>query len=263
MQQQQRQQQLSSNNQAEFQQAAAARRASWQASQASSFSCKHTTMMMISTAPLRLAKRHAARGFAAAAGKEYDVVVVVRSRRPPRPVPRCRVEARGRECPPAPASSASFPREAQCSPTVSPFALLVCGVGRGERPPRPFAAASVASAWHAPAPPRERGGAHAPILLTRAPFARIPPQLQGGGPGGYVAAIKAAQLGLSAACVEMRGTLGGTCLNVGCIPSKALLHASHLYEEAKHGACSGTSQQADRRKVESRRPHYTLDSPRG
>ncbi|BAM81126.1 dihydrolipoamide dehydrogenase [Cyanidioschyzon merolae strain 10D] len=56
----------------------------------------------------------------------------------------------------------------------------------------------------------------------------------GGGPGGYVAAIKAAQLGLKTACVEKRGSLGGTCLNVGCIPSKALLHSSHLYEEAKH-----------------------------
>merc|ERR1719461_598719 len=55
----------------------------------------------------------------------------------------------------------------------------------------------------------------------------------GGGPGGYVAAIKAAQLGLKTACVEGRGTLGGTCLNVGCIPSKALLHNSHLYHEAK------------------------------
>lgn len=56
----------------------------------------------------------------------------------------------------------------------------------------------------------------------------------GGGPGGYVAAIKASQLGLSVACIEKRGSLGGTCLNVGCIPSKALLHSSHLYEEANH-----------------------------
>jgi len=56
----------------------------------------------------------------------------------------------------------------------------------------------------------------------------------GGGPGGYVCAIKAAQLGLKTACVEGRGTLGGTCLNVGCIPSKALLHNSHLYHEALH-----------------------------
>ncbi|KAJ4768067.1 Dihydrolipoyl dehydrogenase [Rhynchospora pubera] len=56
----------------------------------------------------------------------------------------------------------------------------------------------------------------------------------GGGPGGYVAAIKASQLGLKTTCIEKRGTLGGTCLNVGCIPSKALLHSSHMYHEAKH-----------------------------
>ena len=58
----------------------------------------------------------------------------------------------------------------------------------------------------------------------------------GAGPGGYVAAIRAAQLGLKTACAESRETLGGTCLNVGCIPSKALLHASELYEEAATGA---------------------------
>lgn len=57
----------------------------------------------------------------------------------------------------------------------------------------------------------------------------------GAGPGGYVAAIRAAQLGLKTACVEKRATLGGTCLNVGCIPSKALLHASELYEEITGG----------------------------
>ena len=56
----------------------------------------------------------------------------------------------------------------------------------------------------------------------------------GGGPGGYVCAIKAAQLGLKVACIEKRGTLGGTCLNVGCIPSKALLESSHQYEHAAH-----------------------------
>jgi len=56
----------------------------------------------------------------------------------------------------------------------------------------------------------------------------------GGGPGGYVAAIRCAQLGLKTACVEGRESLGGTCLNVGCIPSKALLHASHQLHEAKH-----------------------------
>ncbi|WP_181708234.1 dihydrolipoyl dehydrogenase [Chthonobacter rhizosphaerae] len=57
----------------------------------------------------------------------------------------------------------------------------------------------------------------------------------GTGPGGYVCAIRAAQLGLKVAVVEKRGTHGGTCLNVGCIPSKALLHASELFEEAANG----------------------------
>src|SRR5579875_3971433 len=62
----------------------------------------------------------------------------------------------------------------------------------------------------------------------------------GGGPGGYVCAIRAAQLGLKTACVEKRETLGGTCLNIGCIPSKALLQSSENFEEvrdhyAEHG----------------------------
>ncbi len=56
----------------------------------------------------------------------------------------------------------------------------------------------------------------------------------GTGPGGYVCAIRAAQLGMKVAVVEKRATLGGTCLNIGCIPSKALLHASELFEEAGH-----------------------------
>jgi dihydrolipoamide dehydrogenase len=60
----------------------------------------------------------------------------------------------------------------------------------------------------------------------------------GGGPGGYNAAIRAGQLGMKVACVEARGTLGGTCLNVGCIPSKALLHASEMFNEAKTGFAS-------------------------
>lgn len=57
----------------------------------------------------------------------------------------------------------------------------------------------------------------------------------GSGPGGYVCAIRAAQLGLKTAIVEKRATFGGTCLNIGCIPSKALLHASEMFEEAAHG----------------------------
>ena len=58
----------------------------------------------------------------------------------------------------------------------------------------------------------------------------------GAGPGGYVAAIRAAQLGLKVACAESRETLGGTCLNVGCIPSKAMLHASEYFDAAASGA---------------------------
>ncbi len=63
----------------------------------------------------------------------------------------------------------------------------------------------------------------------------------GSGPGGYVAAIRAAQLGMKVACAEGRETLGGTCLNVGCIPSKAMLHASELFEEARPAARSPNS----------------------
>ena len=61
----------------------------------------------------------------------------------------------------------------------------------------------------------------------------------GGGPAGYVAAIRAAQLGMTVACVDKRETLGGTCLNVGCIPSKALLNASEKYAEAASGHLAG------------------------
>src|ERR1700690_2299493 len=57
----------------------------------------------------------------------------------------------------------------------------------------------------------------------------------GAGPGGYVCAIRAAQLGMKVAVGEKRKPLGGTCLNIGCIPSKALLHASEMFEEAGHG----------------------------
>ncbi len=63
----------------------------------------------------------------------------------------------------------------------------------------------------------------------------------GGGPGGYNCAIRAAQLGLKAVCIDKRGTFGGTCLNVGCIPSKALLHASEVFEEVPHHAGIGVA----------------------
>eukprot|EP01041_Mallomonas_annulata_P000982 gene981-1920_t len=72
------------------------------------------------------------------------------------------------------------------------------------------------------------------VFLSTAGSGNYDVVVLGGGPGGYVAAIKAAQLGLKTVCIEGRGSLGGTCLNVGCIPSKALLHSSHLYEQAQH-----------------------------
>ncbi|HZG44268.1 MAG TPA: FAD-dependent oxidoreductase, partial [Longimicrobium sp.] len=56
----------------------------------------------------------------------------------------------------------------------------------------------------------------------------------GGGPGGYVAAIRAAQLGLKTACVEKENALGGTCVRVGCIPSKALLDSTELFDQIRH-----------------------------
>ena len=61
----------------------------------------------------------------------------------------------------------------------------------------------------------------------------------GGGPGGYVCAIRLAQLGLKTACIESRGSLGGTCLNVGCIPSKSLLNLSEEFHKAQHLSSKG------------------------
>ena len=74
----------------------------------------------------------------------------------------------------------------------------------------------------------------------------------GAGPGGYVAAIRAAQLGLKTACAESRETLGGTCLNVGCIPSRALLHSTELFAEVSEGLEEhGTSRSERRRRSAS------------
>ena len=64
----------------------------------------------------------------------------------------------------------------------------------------------------------------------------------GTGPGGYVCAIRAAQLGMKVAVIEKRATHGGTCLNVGCIPSKAMLHASELFAEARSFLCQNGHQ---------------------
>lgn len=88
----------------------------------------------------------------------------------------------------------------------------------------------------------------------------------GSGPGGYVAAIRAAQLGMNVACVEMRGALGGTCLNVGCIPSKALLESSHHFDEANtHFAAHGIKAQVslDMPTMMSRKDKAVLDLTKG
>ena len=83
----------------------------------------------------------------------------------------------------------------------------------------------------------------------------------GAGPGGYVCAIRCAQLGLKTACVEGRETLGGTCLNIGCIPSKALLHASELYHEAHENFEKMGLSAARRRRSTCRRCRPTSSRP--
>ena len=89
----------------------------------------------------------------------------------------------------------------------------------------------------------------------------------GGGPGGYVAAIRAAQLGMKVACVEKRGDLGGTCLNIGCIPSKALLHSSELYAEAQHSLAENGIETGDVRldlaRMMSRKDKVVRDLTKG
>ncbi len=86
----------------------------------------------------------------------------------------------------------------------------------------------------------------------------------GSGPGGYVAAIRAAQLGLKTACVESRETLGGTCLNVGCIPSKAMLHASELYDEAANGGLAKLGVKIDKMSLDLSTMHgQRIDAVKG
>ena len=89
----------------------------------------------------------------------------------------------------------------------------------------------------------------------------------GGGPAGYVAAIRAAQLGLKTACIEKRGTLGGTCLNEGCIPSKALLHDSEVYDHVahegkKHGIIA-TGLKADVKAMVARKDEVVVNLTKG
>ncbi len=88
----------------------------------------------------------------------------------------------------------------------------------------------------------------------------------GGGPGGYVAAIRAAQLGMKVACVEKRGSLGGTCLNVGCIPSKALLESSEKFADAAHNFSAHgikVKPELDLKTMMSRKDKVVLDLTKG
>ncbi|WP_430447795.1 dihydrolipoyl dehydrogenase [Rhodophyticola sp.] len=89
----------------------------------------------------------------------------------------------------------------------------------------------------------------------------------GSGPGGYVCAIRCAQLGLKTACVEGRETLGGTCLNIGCIPSKALLHASHQLHEAEHNfakmGLKGKSPSVDWKQMQAYKDDVIAQNTRG
>ena len=87
----------------------------------------------------------------------------------------------------------------------------------------------------------------------------------GAGPGGYTAAIRAAQLGMSVAIVEKEPTLGGTCLNIGCIPSKALLESSEIYFEARNGLASHgvTDDSTQRENLSSGRTYVSLASEQG
>ena len=89
----------------------------------------------------------------------------------------------------------------------------------------------------------------------------------GAGPGGYVGAIRAAQLGLKTAIVEKRMTLGGTCLNVGCIPSKALLQSSHHYEMAEkefaHHGINISGLTLDLKAMQARKEETVIDLTKG
>ncbi len=106
---------------------------------------------------------------------------------------------------------------ASAVPSPSPAPALT---PQPEAPPAPMLATPSQAAPSAPTQPTEAADTYDVIVI-------------GGGPGGYVAAIRAAQLGLRTACVEKRETLGGTCLNIGCIPSKALLQSSENFHEVQ------------------------------
>ena len=110
----------------------------------------------------------------------------------------------------------------------------------GARRPTPKAAAS-RSRSPLPRPPRPQAAAEARCRPRRTGRFRIRLLVLGAGPGGYTAAFRAADLGQNVVLVDTRPTLGGVCLNVGCIPSKALLHVAKVIDEAKAMGAHGVS----------------------
>ena len=138
--------------------------------------------------------------------------------------------------------------------------LMLEAAGGAAAAPAPAPAAAPASASPAPAPAQAPAPAHAgpaPVASTYSGGADLECDLLvlGGGPGGYSAAFRAADLGMKVVLVERYTTLGGVCLNVGCIPSKALLHVAMVMDEVKHFADLGVSYGAPQLDIDKLRAH--------
>ncbi|MGB8432967.1 MAG: dihydrolipoyl dehydrogenase [Burkholderiales bacterium] len=118
--------------------------------------------------------------------------------------------------------------------------ILVLEASEADSPPSPAPAAAPKSEKPAPAPPATRPAPAAGGFAGKADF-ECDVLVLGSGPGGYAAAFRAADLGLATVLVERYSTLGGVCLNVGCIPSKALLHAAKVVDEARSFVAHGIS----------------------
>ncbi|GBQ95784.1 dihydrolipoamide dehydrogenase [Acetobacter nitrogenifigens DSM 23921 = NBRC 105050] len=136
---------------------------------------------------------------------------------------------------PAPAAGVLESHVVKEGDEVEVGAVLALLAEGGKAAAKPAAKAPAAKSEEKAAPAPAKAAAPAPAKATEAPAETdYDVVVIGAGPGGYVCAIRAAQLGFKVACVEKRATLGGTCLNVGCIPSKALLHSSENFHAAAH-----------------------------
>lgn len=136
---------------------------------------------------------------------------------------------------PAPAAGVLESHVVKEGDEVEVGAVLALLAEGGKAAAKPAAKAPAAKPEEKAAPAPAKAAAPAPAKATEAPAETdYDVVVIGAGPGGYVCAIRAAQLGFKVACVEKRATLGGTCLNVGCIPSKALLHSSENFHAAAH-----------------------------